>query len=78
MDIVVSNETLRATLNCKEAFSCLKGKATDFCEVDYCVDGKVHFVKRVGHYYCYYQLSFGEAYFCSCPTRKEIYNKYRI
>ena len=77
MDIVVNNETLRKTIKCQEDFSCLKGEA-DFCRVEYCIDGKVHFVKGLSYDYCYYQLSFGEGYFCTCPTRKEIYNKYSI
>lgn len=76
MDIVVSNETLRSTANCQQDFSCLNGKTTDLCKVDYCVDGKVHFVKPRSHYYCSYQHTFGKAYFCACPTRKEIFNKY--
>jgi len=78
MDIVVSDELLQATTNCRKGFSCLKGNSEDLCKVETCIDGKVHFIRCLNDEFCTYQHAFGVGYFCACPTRKEIYNKYNI
>jgi len=71
----IETQTLNKTTKCNIAFECLKNE-NHFClgNVANCVDGKVHFVNCTGK--CSYKIRFGDTPFCSCPTRKEIFNKY--
>jgi hypothetical protein len=77
-NITVSDESLQATTNCEKRFTCLRGKSEALCAVESCIDGKVHFIKCLNDVFCPYQHSFGNGYLCTCPTRKEIYNKYNF
>lgn len=72
----VSAETLAETKRCNKDFSCQKGPREDLCPIDYCVAGKVHFIKCQNKEICPYQSTFGDGVICNCPTRKELYNKY--
>ena len=76
MDIHISEEVRRTATNCKKKFSCLEEERKDLCKVENCIDGKVHFIKCLNDEYCPYKQSFGDSFFCSCPVRKEIFNKY--
>ena len=78
MDIVINEETLSETTKCEKDYSCTKGKWGELCNVEDCVNGKVHFIKCANEEYCSYQHSFGYEPTCSCPTRQEIYNKYNV
>jgi len=78
MDIVVSDESLRATRHCEKGFSCLKGETAGLCEIDLCIDRRAYFVKCLDGVHCSYRLSFGNSFTCTCPTRREIYDKYNI
>jgi hypothetical protein len=49
-----------------------------YCKVENCINEKVHFIKGVDNLSCSYKMSFGDSFFCTCPTRKEIFNKYRL
>ncbi len=74
----VSEETIAETKKCNRAFSCLKTPIEPLCTIDYCVDGKVHFIKCLNKKGCSYRSMFGYDFICNCPTRKELYNKYGI
>ena len=69
---------LQNTTNCENGFSCLNGGREKICKVESVVSDKVLFVKCLHTDNCYYKLSFGQEIICTCPTRKEIYNKYGI
>ena len=77
MHISVSDEARRAATKCEKVFSCLEGGRNDLCEVESCIDGKVHFLKCLNDSYCSYQQSFGYGVLCSCPVRMEIFNKFK-
>ena len=74
----VSEETIAGTQSCEKGFSCLKGQREDLCLVEYCVNGKVHFIKCLNEESCPYQGTFGDGVICYCPTRKELYNKHGV
>jgi len=78
MESHVSDEVKQSATNCKKDFSCLKAGRNDLCQVKYCVGGKLHFIKCLNQEYCSYQHAFGDEFFCSCPVRKELYNRYGI
>lgn len=66
------------TLNCNKNFDCLNSNTPVCCKVEDCINDEVHFIKCLEKLLCTYKLSFGESFICICPTRKEIFNKYRI
>lgn len=74
----VSDESLRATTHCEKRFSCLTEDRKDLCQVEYCVNESVHFIKYLKNDSCCYQQAFGAGHFCACPTRKELFNRYKI
>jgi hypothetical protein len=77
VDIKIADDTIRHTTKCKLNFSCLLGNRKDLCKVEYCV-GKIHFMKCLNKEYCDYQIPFGDSRICNCPTRKELYSRYKI
>ena len=76
MDIHVSNEAQRAAKHCKKGFSCLDKKRKDLCPVEKSLFGIAHRIKCLNSEACSYQYILGDDTFCSCPVRKEIFNKY--
>ena len=78
MGFLVSDETKQKTTNCKKDFACLNGNGSNLCAVEHCVDGKVHFIRCIDQSSCSYRSSFGNGFYCDCPIRKELYNKYGI
>jgi hypothetical protein len=74
----ISEEAIAETLRCVKDFSCLKKRSEDFCKIESCVNGKVHFIQCLSTTSCSYQLLFGEECICTCPTRKELYNKHGV
>ena len=71
----IEKEILDKTVHCTKDFDCLRNNNI-CCKVENCVDKKVHFVE-CSEIFCNYKMKFGRSYICTCPTRKEIYNKYR-
>ena len=78
MKLHVSDEIQKATTHCEKGFSCLAGDRKDICTVETCVVEKIYFIKCLNEGYCSYQHQFGSAYFCDCPTRKDLFNKYKV
>lgn len=64
------------TESCMKNFDCLNNEKHVYCKVENCLNNTVHFVKHFNNNYCGYKMSFGNSSICTCPTRKEIYNKY--
>jgi len=77
MKYIVSTETKKATTKCTSGFSCLIGDKNCRCRVEKCINRDLHFVKSLITVSCHYQLHFGKGHICTCPIRKEIYNKYQ-
>lgn len=74
----VSDGVRKATTKCTKGFACLAADGAPLCTVEYCVNGEVHFLKCLCDKVCPYQNSFGNGLYCTCPTRKELFNKYKI
>jgi hypothetical protein len=72
----VDPETRRVTTRCDKNFSCLAGSRDRLCKVEECVDGNLHFVQCEHGQACAYQVMFGARCLCSCPTRREIHDRY--
>ena len=77
MNFEIDKETLHRTTDCAKDFDCLNNNNHDYCKVLECVN-TVHFVKCSMDNRCYYRLPFSKEFICTCPTRKEIFKKYKI
>ncbi len=72
----LEENVLNETIKCNDNFSCLNGDKNCLCEVDSSIDNKILFIKS-NNKTCSYKASFGYSYYCHCPTRKEIYRRYK-
>jgi hypothetical protein len=77
MKIEIPDEILKNTTKCNKSFGCLKNEKHVLCRVEHCVNEEVYFIKCLNTATCNYRVSFGNSYFCSCPVRMEIFNKYK-
>jgi len=78
MSMEIDNKILSMTTHCLKDFECLKNKKS-LClnfKVERWIEGKVLFIHC--NESCSYKMSFGNSTICNCPTRNEIYRKYRI
>jgi len=78
MEIKIDANTLKQTLHCEQNFKCLKNDLTELCKVENCFNGEIHFIQCSDKLVCNYKQIFGSSSICTCPVRREIYNKYKI
>ncbi len=72
----VSEQTLQKAEKCWRGFRCLSA-GDGVCPVHDEVNG-VLFVEKKGDAYCPYDVTFGYSHICTCPVRREIYERYDI
>lgn len=77
MDLKIDEEILKKTTRCKKNFSCLSGERS-LCNIELCVNEKIHFIKCVSGESCNYRIPFGYSFVCTCPVRKELHKRYGI
>jgi hypothetical protein len=78
MNIEISDEIKLSASYCTKEFSCLSDANRDLCRVKEHIGEKVYFIACKEDKYCAYKESFGNENLCTCPVRKEIYDKYKI
>jgi hypothetical protein len=78
MDRQVSEETRNKTTRCPFAFQCLDDSNRDLCEVETCLRNNGCFLKTTKPNNCKYKGTFGYSYMCHCPTRHELFKRYKI
>ncbi len=78
MRLEINEDTLRNTSRCKKQFVCLTGEGQCLCKAEYCLNGKVCFIRPGENLLCNYKVTYQNSFLCSCPTRKEIYNSYNM
>jgi len=76
--IEIDKEILKKTTDCKKNFECLNKDCNVLCKVVININQDVLFVKCLCKDICNYQMFYGYETICTCPTRKEIFNKYSI
>lgn len=76
MQLEISPEIRAATTKCLKGFLCLTQPET-MCQVHYCVNGMLHFLQSPDQGPCPYLRYFGNKPYCECPTRREIFNRYK-
>ena len=77
-DILVSDEARLEATRCNKGFACLQSNGAPLCSVRNCVDEKIHFLACLNDQHCSYARSFGNASYCTCPVRIEIYHRCKM
>ena len=78
MRIEVSKRVLTQTTLCGNKFACLSSSLSRICKVRGHLIKETLVIACAADSICKYQLSFGNWAICSCPTRKEIYDRYAV
>ncbi len=78
MAIDVSEEVVAKTTLCESDFACLSSDQSRMCRVQRQLMKESLVIDCVETRPCRYRLSFGNWCICSCPTRKEIYERYAL
>ena len=71
-------EIIDNTKQCPRDFQCLTEYGKPFCSVEEVVAEDVLFIKSPAGITCNYNMPYGDGNVCLCPTRKELYRKYKI
>jgi len=77
-EIKIDKAVLHNTTNCIFDFNCLSGGKTCLCDVVVSNEEDIVEIKSKPSIPCKYCISLDSASYCTCPTRVEIYNRYRI
>jgi len=67
----------KKTTWCEKDFKCLSEKGCSDCKVTSSINGEIHFVKCKDEK-CSYKMSYADGWICTCPIRKELYNKHGL
>ena len=78
MNIKIDEKTIQKTTYCKHNFGCLSGNKRFLCEVKGCMGYNMVKIKPKLAFDCTYHVSFDYLSLCNCPTRIEIYKRYRM
>ena len=78
LDLKIDESVLNRTFNCKDDFRCLIGNKEFTCEVVRPVGSSMVQIKVLSQTSCKYHVPFGSSAYCICPTRNELYNRYKI
>ncbi len=60
---------------CDKNCVCCENNGISCCEVEYCVNNEILFVRKKQSTICPHMLSFGLSFICTCKHRKEIFLK---
>ena len=77
-DMKIDEEILQRTTKCEINFSCLSGDKARVCKAKRSIDFNMLEIYPTIVNHCNCRVSFGNTYFCNCPTRNEIFNRYNI
>jgi hypothetical protein len=73
----IPEEIRLCTTECTKEYACLSNENHELCPVIKNIEGKIHFIQCIVSRECNYKNSLGDSiYTCTCPVRKEIYNRY--
>lgn len=75
MKLEIDQEVLAKADQCTKNFRCCSGAPEDLCEAELILTGEQFFVCKSPDI-CAYKLPFGTGFFCTCPVRRAIYDKY--
>ena len=74
---VIDKSILNQANKCDRDFECLTNPTQPSCKISSCINQNIHFLEKLERS-CPYNIEFGYSPICTCPVRKEIYNKYGV
>ena len=77
MEINVKKETLKVTDKCRHNFNCLEGNGECLCPVTKAINGTICVLEKLNDFTCEYHTKFADDHFCMCPTRNEIFRRFK-
>lgn len=66
---------IEARTACQKNFSCASGNMERICKVRELMVGEALLIECADNLLCHYKESFGSWAICTCPVRKEIYDR---
>jgi hypothetical protein len=78
MAYFIDNKILEQTTKCPYSFQCLNDDIESICSVQWILKENGCFLKTVKPDSCPYKVKISSSYMCNCPTRHELFVKYRI
>ena len=76
-EIKIDDETVKQTTKCPYNFQCLSDPDFEFCPIKESLGIDILVLKNPKYRSCPYLLCYDDNHICNCPTRCEIYEKYR-
>jgi hypothetical protein len=78
MEMLINKETIEKTTKCAFGCKCLTDEVHSLCTTESVIAGYGLFVnKTANNHLCTYKMSFGNGTICTCPTRFEIFDRYK-
>jgi hypothetical protein len=76
----VNDETKKQTTKCRYGFECLGNDDWNTCTIKQDLHSSGLIIKdKCDKVHCAYSMQFGSSmYLCSCPARREIYQRYKV
>ncbi|MCX6295556.1 MAG: hypothetical protein NTX97_05740 [Bacteroidetes bacterium] len=74
----IDKKVLAQATACIKSISCLNKSSSSLCEVVECLNNTIYFLNCAATNTCNYKVSFGISNTCTCPVRKEIFDKYNV
>ena len=75
----IPEEVRMCATECSKGHACLMNEKHELCPVVKNIEGKIHFIQCIENRPCIYKNHIGDSvYTCTCPVRKEIFNKYGV
>jgi len=79
MDYQVSDKPKKQTTKCPYNFTCLNNDTWDTCSIERDLQGAFLAIRtKCNKTACAYRFPYGYSYYCTCPSRREIYQRYNI
>jgi hypothetical protein len=75
MKYEIDDAIIKGSTQCKKNHACLEGTAP-LCSVKLCLMHRIHYVKCLNEEPCTYMNTWDNSTICTCPVRKEIFNRY--
>lgn len=76
MRLQISDAVIKSASRCDKGRACIQSAGHVYCSVAHCVMHRIHFVECLNEKPCPYKTAVERAAVCTCPVRKEVFNRY--
>ena len=75
----VRDKTKVQTTKCSDNFACLNNDTWNTCSIEKDLQGAFLVIKtKKNKNTCPYCISYSDLFYCHCPSRREIYQRYKV